>query len=126
MDAKDNFIRSLAEALGDSSRPLIPPSERQAIMGRLQGSLAEKLNAIGAMPETSQGKVVTLNVMDDSRNETALTDEELNMLGIDPSNIGYIDQHPEGSDRGGNVEWVFAKDTQAYWMENDGKWRGGN
>lgn len=37
---------------------------------------------------------------------------------------GYLDSHPEGSDRGGYVPWLFGSGgASVYYYEPEGEWR---
>ena len=47
--------------------------------------------------------------------------EKYELLGIEDGDLGCIEEHPEGSDRGGYVPTLT---NGCYYMENDGEWRG--
>ncbi|RKZ86256.1 MAG: hypothetical protein DRQ39_05955 [Gammaproteobacteria bacterium] len=75
--------------------------------------LARQLTELGVRPETNQGQVVALvrSYREDGVSyEEPLDVEQLAELGVDPS-LGYVDDHPEGSDRGGYVPYVLCVAT---------------
>lgn len=91
---------------------------------------AEQLNELEATPQTEGGKITALVIWtsyDDEKRrqtglsgeETELTDEQYAELGLDKNDLGCIDDHPEGSDRGGYVPTL---NDGSYYMENDGEW----
>ena len=90
-------------------------------------TLADKLNELNAFPEVEGGQVKLLVWTDPPTYEQdrPATDEELKALGIDPSEPGYVTDHPEGSDRGGFVPFVYAGKESAFHSENDGEWQRG-
>jgi hypothetical protein len=98
--------------------------------------LAKQLTELNVRPETSEGRVVVLTSRrreDGVDYEEALDAEDFTRLGVDPS-LGYVDEHPEGSDRGGYVPFVLCTATYAlsgsdekynyrvYWDENANEW----
>ena len=74
MDAKDTFIRKLAEALGDE-----------------QSGLPDRLNELGVEPRDERGLIYELS-RDDG---TTLDRQQLGELGINWNSIGYVTTHPE-------------------------------
>jgi len=89
-----------APMTGDETDPDIQPFE---------GDLGKKLTELGATPTNKGGKITAIRVDAEGHPDAdqwgsrELSPEELRALGIDPSNIGSIEPHPEGSDRGGYV-----------------------
>lgn len=91
--------------------------------------LARRLNELNVRLETAEGRVVRLYSGDED-----LTEEQLVELGIDPS-LGYLDDHPEGRDRGGYVPYVVSVhkfevggneyNWTVYFYEPDQEWRAG-
>jgi len=78
------------------------------------------LNGLKLRPEMGDGKVTDLVTPDGA----ALGSQDLAKLGLDPSDLGCLDEHPEGSDRGGFVPFVRRLDgATAYFMEQEGEWR---
>lgn len=62
-------------------------------------------------PATGRGQVTHL-----------LTDDETT-VPLPEGVCGWLDEHPEGSDRGGYVPWLFLPDgTGIYYYEPDGEW----
>jgi len=80
-------------------------------------AFVKSLNDAGVYPMVCEGEV-TLVKEDDEGNEVEVALSEFNIIK------GYVDEHPEGSDRGGFVPWVrLNDDVEAYHMENDGCWQ---
>ena len=85
------------------------------------------LNFKNADPETLGGKVVRLvfyknnddNGVSVDDTGTEPTAEEFERLGLDPEDLGCVDDHPEGSDRGGYVPTL---NNGCYDSENAGEW----
>jgi hypothetical protein len=79
------------------------------------------LNTNKATYTTHQGKV-TLEFWADDRffATRKATAEELETLGLDQSDHGYVEGHPEGSDRGGYVPTLT---NGCYYDEGAGDWR---
>lgn len=82
-------------------------------------SLAEELTSMELVPYCERGQVTLVKYDVNSRNYTNVPQEVIDRLGVVE---GYIDEHPEGSDRGGYVPTVFAGDDAAYYDENEGEW----
>jgi len=60
-----------------------------------------------------KGKIVLLE--DDNGEAKALED-------VVPGGEGYLDEHPEGADRGGYVPTVFLGRNYMYWDKENGGW----
>jgi hypothetical protein len=68
--------------------------------------LTKKLEELRARPDTAEGKVVSVDVGPGDSPEMLTLNElavRLGFVGAD----GYVDDHPEGSDRGGYVPTLF-------------------
>jgi len=65
----------------------------------------EFLNSKHASPEIQRGRIVALSFYDDRNYDEPRepTPEEYEFLGLNPDELGYIEPHPEGADRGGYV-----------------------
>jgi hypothetical protein len=77
-----------------------------------------------ASPEVSGGQVVALYLHPnrDFDNPREPTEEEWEKLGLDPEeSLGCVEEHPEGSDRGGYVPTL---DNGCYYNEGAGEWQG--
>ncbi len=59
--------------------------------------LPERLNDLKVTPVVEDGKVTAL----EDENGEHLRQAELEELGLDPDNLGTVEPHPEGADRGG-------------------------
>ena len=57
------------------------------------------------VPIVLHGKVIQLKKGEDNK---LLTAEEYEELGLDKDNLGFLEPHPEGSDRGGYLPQVGA------------------
>lgn len=73
--------------------------------------LAEELNRLEAWPDVNRGKVT-------------LQDQDGNPLIPEVEGEGYVDPHPEGSDRGGYVPYWERNGAQVYYDENGEGWVG--
>lgn len=93
-------------------------------------TLLDKLNRYGVTGSVSKG-VVTLEANPDDLDELCDTegvvnDQEFsNFLDELDTYEAYLDDHPEGSDRGGYVVWVEKDDDRCYYYEPDGEWECG-
>ena len=67
--------------------------------------LHDELNELNAEPKTNKGEVT-------------LEDQDGNPLEVEGK--GYVDEHPEGSDRGGYVPYWERGEEQAFYEEEDG------
>jgi len=87
-------------------------------------TFAALLNDFDLLPVCDEGKV-SLDVHTDLPPGRSPGWEDLHLLlehGVGFEK-GYLGEHPEGSDRGGYVPYVVAKDGQtAYYCENEGEW----
>lgn len=82
--------------------------------------LHERLNELKVSPTVEDGKVTELV---DENNES-LRVAELESLGLDPDDLGSIEEHPEGADRGGYLPTVRSADRgDAQYDECDGQWQ---
>lgn len=83
--------------------------------------LAEKLTKLRARVEVAGGRVTRLyryyEVEKGVWAEEDFTEEQLAELGVDPE-LGYLDDHPEGADRGGYVPFVLS--THTWKLESTG------
>lgn len=82
--------------------------------------LVKKLNGDGDelkpyIPVLEEGKVVSFIKFDDDDDEVPFT---LADLDVDK---GWLDEHPEGADRGGYVPFVFAGEAKAFF--HSGEWQ---
>lgn len=78
----------------------------------MHSDLADRLNAKKVSPSIDKGKVV------------ALIDMNWVKYPLDSFKItdGYLEEHPEGADRGGYVAYVTDGTDGAYY-DSDGVWR---
>lgn len=101
--------------------------------------LAKELNDKGVVPDMAvKGQIHALIKLIENKDEAlahGFTEDQINEGGVFQAEIplsdfgiteAYLEEHPEGSDRGGYVPTVFrytpgAKET-AYYMELDGEW----
>jgi len=82
--------------------------------------LVKKLNGDGDeikpyIPVMREGQVVSFFQCNDADEEVPFT---LADLGVDK---GWLDEHPEGEDRGGYVPFVFAGEAKAFF--HSGEWQ---
>jgi len=82
-----------------------------------QGGLVQKLNSAKVYAE-SLGKGKVRLFVDDPN-----TGEETDVTDQYPGAVLYVDEHPEGSDRGGYVPWIEMGGQQAFYYEPDGEWQ---
>lgn len=87
--------------------------------------LVEKLNRFRVRSTVSKG-VVTLKAGDlDSLcdEEEPVTEQEFSDFLTEMATYeAYLDEHPEGSDRGGHVVWVKHGDEKCYFYGPSGEW----
>lgn len=84
-------------------------------------TFAELLNENELVPSCKRGKV-TLQVVspEDEDAYVKASAEVLERVGF---KSGYVEAHPEGSDRGGYVPTVYSRDEEvAYYDENGDGW----
>jgi hypothetical protein len=93
-------------------------------------SVAQKLNELLVVPECDGGKVTLERYTDTDYEETRPLNEEelaeLAALGVVPDNNGHfgcLDEHPEGSDRGGYVP-TLNDSASTFYYEPSGEWQG--
>ena len=72
--------------------------------------LSDKLNELDVVPDCNGGKVTL-----------ALTEEQWDYLGLSDGEVGSVEPHPEGSDRGGYVPTL---DAGPHYDEGGGEWQG--
>lgn len=72
--------------------------------------LRDELNKLEAWPEPNKGKV-------------NLEDQDGKPLEVEGE--GWLDAHPEGSDRGGYVPYWVRGEERAYYDETGGEWLSG-
>jgi len=87
-------------------------------------SVAEKLNEMDIVPVIERGKIVKLSL--DGEEDNELSADQYGELGVDPKEIGFLDEHPEGVDRGGWVPTLLTV-GQAYgpfYSETACEWQG--
>ena len=85
-------------------------------MATKKTSLADELNQRELTPGTViEGKVYGFFDSDDNDLEF-----EESKTGV---THGYLDEHPEGADRGGYCPWVFRDEESAFWHE---EWQKGS
>ena len=87
-------------------------------------TFATLLNENNLLPTCRKGQVTLVRTEYDAESccweETQTSQEDLDKVGFLE---GYVEEHPEGSDRGGFVPTVYSKDGQtAYHDENAGVW----
>lgn len=113
-------MNELAKQILESEEGM-PWKEKYAILDKI----GQELTSLKVSPIINRGRVTGLG--NPRYNETPLTPEQLQNFGIDPNNIGYVDAHPEGSDRGGYVPFVAVKvggtEETLMYDEIDGEWR---
>lgn len=81
--------------------------------------LFRKLNKLKVHPVVESGVVTRLV----DRNNEPLRHEELKQLGLDPKDLGTLEPHPEGADRGGYVAEVHNnRFDSARYCEGSGQW----
>ncbi len=84
-------------------------------------SLSDKLNELNVKPECNGGKVTLEERYDRETNKyVALTEEQLDYLGLSDGDVGSVEEHPEGSGRGGYVPML---DAGPYYCEGSGEWQ---
>jgi len=71
-------------------------------------TLAEQLNKVNALPQANEGKIT---LVDEGDNE------------IEFEGHGYLDEHPEGADRGGYVPFWFQGDKTAMYDVTACEWQ---
>lgn len=85
-------------------------------------TFADLLNLKGLVPRCREGQVTLGSRYDDA--DVTLFRDDLDKVGF---LRGYLEEHPEGSDRGGYVPTVFSKDGQtAYYDETGCCWLADN
>ena len=87
-------------------------------------TFATLLNEHNFLPSCRKGQVTLVKTAYDAESccweECGTTQEDLDKVGFLE---GYVEGHPEGSDRGGFVPTVYSKTGQtAYHDENAGEW----
>jgi hypothetical protein len=89
-------------------------------------TLATLLNENHFVPVVQKGQVTLAKTAYDAESgcydydESETTQEDLEKVGFLE---GWLEEHPEGSDRGGYVPTVFFKNGQSsYYHENAGEW----
>lgn len=82
--------------------------------------LCEMLNERGIVPVIKNGKIVRLEkCSEEAEAPVPLTDEEYEELELDKEYLGYLQPHPEGSDRGG-----YRPEINSFqYDENGGEWQ---
>lgn len=86
--------------------------------------LCDKLNHLDVSPDCSNGKVGLEKYVEATSDYVALTEEELDWLGLEPDSEGFygcVEAHPEGADRGGYVPTLTAG---PYYDEGGCEWQG--
>jgi hypothetical protein len=90
--------------------------------------LTEELEKLEAQPNVEKGQVESVEVTQDGSTKTLSLGELATQLGFSGAE-GYVDEHPEGSDRGGFVPTLFffgksegRKPENAFYDENGGEW----
>lgn len=94
---------------------LLKEKQEDAKKKKKNTPLYERLNELGVTPVVEDGKVTALV----DENGEALRVKELEELGLDPENLGSVQPHPEGADRGGYLPEVGG----AQYDENSGEWQ---
>ena len=86
-------------------------------------SASEFLDLKNASPVVEGGRVVALEFYPegDYDNPYEPSAKDYERLGLDPEDLGCVEPHPEGSDRGGYVPTLT---NGCFWMENAGEWQG--
>jgi hypothetical protein len=80
--------------------------------GGFKDTIEATVKFLRGLPESSSARDYT------SRQPTV---EEFKELGLDPNDLGCVEEHPEGSDRGGYVPTL---NNGCYYDENGGEWLG--
>lgn len=93
---------------------MTPQEKREALE-----AFETALNDGNFAPNVEEGQVTSLRVSTQDEEREA-TPEEVEALGFED---GCIEAHPEGSDRGGYVPFVYHKSgAGAYFYEPDNTW----
>lgn len=103
------------EAKAQEVLKLLKAKREDAKKKRKNTPLYERLNDLKVTPELEGGKVVALV----DANGESLRHAELEELGLDPENLGSVEPHPEGADRGGYLPEVGG----AQYSEVNGEWQ---
>lgn len=106
----DDFATKAQEVL-----KLLKAQKEDRKKKRKNTPLYERLNELKVTPELEGGKVVSLV----DQNGESLRTAELEELGLDPENLGSVEPHPEGADRGGYLPEVGG----CQYDENANEWR---
>ena len=83
----------------------------------------EYLNFRNAQADDAGGRIVSLVFHEDDDYDEPIepTPEEYERLGLDPENLGCVEAHPEGADRGG---YVLTLSNGCYYDEGGCEWQG--
>jgi len=86
-------------------------------------SHSEFLNSKNASPVVEDGKIVALEFYENGDYDTPLVPsaEDLEWLGLDSDDLGCVEPHPEGADRGGYVPTLA---NGCYYSETSCEWEG--
>lgn len=125
---KDNFSKHLGRtiAIGRALKQLEKNDQEQEKNDQEQelseDEILDILNQFYA--DINKGEVTLYtDCVDDDGREVAcgrmITPEELDKIGFTES---YVDDHPEGSDRGGYVPYLEASGHTFFYYENAGEW----
>jgi hypothetical protein len=83
----------------------------------MDGNLAFLLNEMMVIPSVKKGVVTLISSLDEQLLEQVVATQ----MGITKM---YVDEHPEGSDRGGYVPYVEASGEKAFYYEPAESWEG--
>lgn len=103
------------EAKAQEVLKLLKAKKEDAKKKKKNTPLYERLNDLKVTPDLEGGKVVALL----DQNGENLRQAELEELGLDPDNLGSVEPHPEGADRGGYLPEVGG----CQYDENANEWR---
>jgi hypothetical protein len=141
-DAKTNSVALLAldekgQLVDSSTGEKVPEYGREFLGRRLLKEVeefekyfyktarpSELLTYWGVSPQVEGGQVTGLVVekqVGTAWHENPLEEWQFDLLELDPQDLGCVDEHPEGSDRGGYVPTLT---NGCHYDENGGEWQG--
>ena len=97
-----NLLTGDFEAVANELVDLLKEKKEEPKKKKKNTPLPERLNDLKVSPVVEDGKVTAL----EDENGEHLRQAELEELGLDPDNLGTVEPHPEGADRGGYLPEV--------------------
>lgn len=97
-----DLLNSDFAAVAKSVVELLKEKQEEPKKKKKNTPLHERLNDLKVSPVVEDGKVTAL----EDRNGEHLRQAELEELGLDPDDLGTVEPHPEGADRGGYLPEV--------------------